>query len=91
MSVYTAKGGDTFFIEQTAAQLGVAKSLIEVISVKEGSVIVNFKVKSTSSTTQTKLNTAVTNGDMDFYDAEILNYESGFVVASKNSPLIHFS
>ena len=85
MADYTSNGGDSFFIEQTATQLSINKNLISVTSVKTGSVIVTFKIKSTDSATKTTLDNAVTTGAMNFYpeSTEILDYESGFVVASK--------
>jgi len=87
MADYTSNGGKTFFIAQAATALAIDKSLISVTSVKAGSVIVNFKVKSTDSAIKTKLDNAVTAGDMDFYPQStgILDYQSGFALTSIDS------
>jgi len=86
----TSNGGDSFFIEQTATQLEVDESQVTVTSVKEGSVIITFKIASGGSKAadiqaiKAKLDAAVSSGAMTVYPgAVILDYESGFVTVGK--------
>jgi len=49
LNAFYAAGGTTRFIDRVAAALGIKASTIKVVSVLQGSVIVNFEVQPDSS------------------------------------------
>jgi hypothetical protein len=95
---FVDQGGQNYFIERATGVLGIQQDEMRILSIRQGSVIIEFEVVLTGglTTTQeeleqqiqglaTKLNDAVASGKFDFFNgAAILNYEPQVILYSNN-------
>lgn len=47
---FFAKGGTTSFMDRVAASLGIHASTIKIVSVYEGSLVVNYEIEAANPT-----------------------------------------
>ena len=53
MNQFYASGGTTTFADRLCAVLGIHASQMKIVSIYEGSLVINYNIVSTSDSTQT--------------------------------------
>ncbi len=95
---FVDQGGQNYFVQRATNVLGIDQDEMRILSIRQGSVIIEFEVVKTGGLTTTqeeleqqiedlaaKLNDAVASGKFDFFNgAAILNYEPQVILYSNN-------
>lgn len=96
---FVDQGGQNYFIERATGVLEIEQDEMRILSIRQGSVIIEFEIVLTGGLTDTqedlqqriedlatKLNDAVASGKFDFFNgAAILNYENQVILYSDNN------